>query len=203
MPVLTGFIFVPVVLALREALTELGVIGAVMSSSGGEDDDSDYAEHSQQPSQVHSACAFVAIIGLALVADIRVAPPPYPQRYQSQSQRVVRLTPEDERKGVNRIVKLMLSKDESKRAVSRGDISAALKAEGVPAGNANVNSLIESAKKRLRHVFGFELKEGTKSELHADAVFSQASQVLYSVFFWPGPMARETYPCLFAVRVKL
>lgn len=40
MTVLTGFIFVPVVLALREALTELGVIGAVMSSSGGEDDDS-------------------------------------------------------------------------------------------------------------------------------------------------------------------
>jgi hypothetical protein len=38
--------------------------------------------------------------------------------------------------------------------------------------------LIESAKKRFKHVFGFDLVEGSKSELYADAVFSQASQVI-------------------------
>ena len=100
-----------------------------------------------------------------------------PSTLQSQSQRAVRLTPEDERKGVNRIVKLMLCKDESKRAVSRSEISLALKAEGVPTGSANVNALMDSAKKRLRHVFGFELIECQKSEEYADAVKSQASQV--------------------------
>ena len=96
----------------------------------------------------------------------------------SQSKSSARMTPEEERKGVNRIVKLMLCKDENKRAVSRSEILTALKGEGVSSGQANVNMLIESAKKRFKHVFGFDLVEGSKSELYADAVFSQASQVI-------------------------
>lgn len=94
----------------------------------------------------------------------------------SQSQSSARLTTEEERKGVNRIIKLMLCKDEYKRAVSRNEITTALKGDGVPAGGANVKFLMASATKRLKHVFGFELVEGSKSELYSDAFFSQASQ---------------------------
>ena len=86
----------------------------------------------------------------------------------------MKLTGEDERKGVNRIVKLLLCKDGQKKAVSRGDIFVAIKAEGVPAGAANVNALIEGARKKLKHVFGFELVEGSKSELYCDTTYSHS-----------------------------
>ena len=114
----------------------------------------------------------------------------------------MKLTGEDERKGVNRIVKLLLCKDEQKKAVSRGDISVAIKAEGVPAGAANVNALIEGARKKLKHVFGFELVEGSKSELYCDTTYSQQSQVMLqrsqSLFATlPGaPVKPSPMPCM-------
>jgi len=74
-------------------------------------------------------------------------------------------------------VKLMLSKDESKKAVAKSDISAALKAEGVPVGAANVKAIVEKAKTRFMHVFGFELMEVDRAEAYADAAYSQHSQV--------------------------
>ena len=96
-------------------------------------------------------------------------------RPQSQGASV-RLTNEEERKGVNRIVKLLLCKDEYKCAVSRKDLSDALKGEGVPGGQANVNALVEGAKKKIKHVFGFEVVEGAKSELYAGESFTQNTQ---------------------------
>eukprot|EP00802_Teleaulax_amphioxeia_P010765 Tamp_10794.p1 GENE.Tamp_10794~~Tamp_10794.p1 ORF type:complete len:306 (-),score=118.58 Tamp_10794:791-1708(-) len=98
------------------------------------------------------------------------------QPSQSQS-RAVRLSAEEERKGVNRIIKLVLSKDVFKKPVSRSEISSALKGEGVPTSGATVNSLIELAKGKLKHVFGFELADGSKDSLYCGEVQSQMTQV--------------------------
>lgn len=109
--------------------------------------------------------------GLALTRE------PCPRQSQSQSQRP-KLTLDQERKGVNRVVRLMLCKDESKKAVAKSDITAALKADGVPAGTANIKAILEKATTRLMHVFGFELVEVDRAQAYADATFSQHSQVL-------------------------
>ena len=89
----------------------------------------------------------------------------------------MRLSGEEERKGVNRIIKLVLSKDVFKKPVSRSEISSALKGEGVPTSGATVNSLIELAKGKLKHVFGFELADGSKDSLYCGEVQSQMTQV--------------------------
>jgi len=86
------------------------------------------------------------------------------------------LSPEEERKGVGRIVKLLLCKDEYKKAVSRSEITIALKGEGLDK-NVNVNALIQSAEKRFLHVFGFELVTCSKAETSFDATLSQSTQV--------------------------
>jgi len=77
---------------------------------------------------------------------------------------------------VGRIVKLLLCKDEYKKAVSRSEITIALKGEGLDK-NVNVNALIQSAEKRFLHVFGFELVTCSKAETSFDATLSQSTQV--------------------------
>jgi hypothetical protein len=91
---------------------------------------------------------------------------------------------------VNRIVKLVLSKDVFKKAVSRSEISIALKGEGVPTSGGNVNSLIAGAKQKLKHVFGFELAECSKDSLYFGEVLSQNTQVT-SHFRLPRGRGRE------------
>jgi len=86
------------------------------------------------------------------------------------------LSPEEERKGVGRIMKLLLCKDEYKKAVSRSEITIALKGEGLDK-NVNVITLIQSAEKRFLHVFGFELVTCSKADTFVDATCSQLTQV--------------------------
>ena len=78
---------------------------------------------------------------------------------------------------MNRIIKLVMCRDAFKKAASRSEIASALKGDGVPSSASSVNALIERARERLKHVFGFELVEGSKDSLYCGEVFSQNTQV--------------------------